>query len=241
MRANLKLCSAVAVATFVVVLSFVMPTTANAFTTNLVAGQSINLATLIDNSWSVEIGDKIFGDFSFAYFELGAADVALAASNVNVKALTGSVGFGLEFQQPLIAVNDKKKMITFDYTAMVDTNFANLISGVTLAITGAKGGAGTGNVNENAYSDIWGGTLVQNLQAALGGVLSTTNSIAPPLNKLWIAKDVTVDAHNGGPSSFASISIIDQRFIQIPEPSTIFLAGLGLLGVVAVKRKHNKS
>jgi hypothetical protein len=237
MRGNQKLFSTVSVSALVVMLVFLAPTSTRAFTTNLNTGESINLATLIDNSWSVEVGDKVFGDFSFVYQELGAPDIALAASNVNIKALGGLIGFGLEFQQPLIAVNNKTKLINFQYTAMVDTNYVNLISGIRLAITGSKGGAGSGNVVEDVFNDSFGGTLVGHLTNNLGGVISSATNISPAVVKLWVEKDVYVSGNNGGATSFATISIIDQRFEQIPEPSTMFLVGLGLLGAVVLKRK----
>ena len=148
MRGDQKLLSIVAVTSVVVVLLFSGPTVARANTTNLNAGESINLKTLIDNTLSVEIGDKIFGDFAFTYNDFGASDIDLVASNVTIKALAGSVGFGLEFQEPLSTLFPKTKDVTFQYTAMVDTNYSNLISGIYLNITGSHSGAGTGVVNE---------------------------------------------------------------------------------------------
>jgi hypothetical protein len=238
MRGNQKLFSTVAVSALVAVFLCSAPTITRAVTTNLNPGEAINLATVIDNGLSVEVADKIFGDFSFAYLELGAPDVALAASNVNVRALSNGFGFGLEFQQPLIAVNDKAKEITFQYTAMVDPNYNNLISDIHLSITGSKGGAGTGSVGEDVFNDSFGGTLVGHLTNNLGGVISSSTNIVPPVTKLWISKDVMVSGNNGGPSSFATISVIDQTFSQVPEPSTVLLVGLGLLGVVAVNRRR---
>jgi hypothetical protein len=238
MRGNQKVFTTMAVSALVVMFLFSAPTTARAVTTNLTAGQSINLKTLIDNSLSVEIGDKVFGDFSFAYLELGAPDVALAASNVNVRALSNDIGFGLEFLEPLIAVNNKSKQVIFQYTAMVDTNYSNLISDIHLAITGSRGGAGTGTVGEDVFNDSFGGTVVGHVQNALGGVLSGTTNIVPAVTKLWVSKDVMVSGNNGGPTSFATITVIDQTYSQIPEPSTVLLVGLGLLGVVAVNRKR---
>lgn len=237
MRGKQNLFSTVAVSAVAVVLLFSGPTTARADTTNLNTGESINLATLIDNSLSVQIGDKVFGDFAFSYFDYGAPDTDLAASNVVVKALSNNFGFGLQFQEPLFALNTKTKDVEFKYTAMVATNSSDLISGMLLGITGNAGGAGTGTVAEDAFSDTWGGTLVGSLAAAVPSPLSDTNSLTPALTKLWIQKDVQVSGNNGGGGSFATITILDQTFSQIPEPSTVLLVGLALLGVVALKRR----
>ena len=238
MRGNQKLFCAVAVVAVTVVLLFSAPTTARAFTTNLNEGETINLGTVVTNGWSVEVGDKIFSDFAFSYNDFGAPDLDLVASNVTLRALTGNVGFGLEFQEPLSALNTKTKDINFQYTAMVDPSTNNLISGIYLNITGSHSGAGTGVVNEVAYSDTFGGTQVAQVGAWLGGTQENSNFLATALSKVWVSKDVEVSGASGGPTSSASISKIDQRFIQIPEPSTLLLVGLGLLGVVAVNRKR---
>jgi len=232
MRKGVRFFSAVAV-----LLLFLVPTISRAVTTNLNAGDSINLATLIDNSLSVQIGDKVFGDFSFSYNDFGAPDTDLASSNINVKALDNDIGFGLEFQEPLIAINTKTKDVKFQYTAMVATNYSNLISDIHLSITGSSGGAGTGTVGEDVFNDNFGGTLVGHVDNALGGTLSSATNVAPPVVKLWVQKDVNVSGNSGGPTSFATITIIDQTFSQIPEPSTLFLVGVGLLGAVTLKRR----
>jgi hypothetical protein len=238
MRGNQKVFTTMAVSALVVMFLFSAPTTARAVTTNLTAGQSINLATVIDNGLSVWIGDKVFGDFFFNYSDLlGSPDVALAASNVNVRALSNDIGFGLEFLEPLIAVNDRMKDITFEYTAAV-TNSSNLISDIHLSITGSANNGGIGTVGENVFSNGFGGTVVGHIENSLpGGPLSSATNIVPAVTKLWVTKDVMVYGGFNGPTSFATITVIDQTFSQIPEPSTVLLVGLGLLGAVALKRK----
>jgi hypothetical protein len=57
------------------------------------------------------------------------------------------------------------------------------------------------------------------------------------VDKLWVQKDI-IATGGGAANGFASISIIDQTFSQVPEPSTVMLVGLGLLGLVAMRRKH---
>jgi hypothetical protein len=239
MRGNQNLFGTVAVSAVAVVLLFSGPTIVRGDTTNLNAGESINLATVINNGLSVQIGDKVFGDFAFTYNDFGAPDVDLVSSNINVKALANDVGFGLEFQEPLIAVNTKTKDVTFQYTAEVAPEYSNLISDIHLLITGSAGGIGSGTVNEVVFNDGFNGTQVGQVGAYVANptsVKESSNNIAPVV-KLWVQKDVAVSGHSGGPGSFATITILDQTFSQIPEPSTVLLVGLGLLGVVALKRK----
>jgi hypothetical protein len=57
------------------------------------------------------------------------------------------------------------------------------------------------------------------------------------VQELWVEKDVTVTG-GANANGFAGISIINQTFSQVPEPSTVLLVGLGLLGMVAVNRKR---
>jgi len=239
MRGNEKRFGTVAVSTMVIVLLFSVPITIRATTTNLNTGESINLATVINNGLSVEIGDKIFADFGFTYNDFGAPDLDLASSNVNVKALSNNTGFGLEFQEPLSAVNTKTKDITFQYTAMVDPNFNNLISDIHLSIVATHSGAGTGVVNEVVYNDAFGGTQVGELDAYVAGPTETSDTLGTQVDKLWVSKFVEVSGHNGGPTSAASITSIDQTFSQmeIPEPGALFLTIVGLLGAVALKRR----
>ena len=160
------------------------------------------------------------------------------SSNITLKALAGNFGFGVEFQEPLIALNTKTKHVTFQYTAEVAPAFTNTfaISDIHLGITGSKGGAGTGTVSEVVFNDAFNGTQVGSLLAALPSPLSVSNDVSPVV-KLWVMKDVWVSGASGGAGSFATITVLDQQFSQIPEPSTVLLVGLGLLGVVALKRR----
>ena len=239
MRGKQNLFSSVAVSAVAVVLLFSGPTIARGTTTNLNEGESINLKTVIDNTLTVAIGDKLFNEFAFSYNDFGATDTDLVSSNINVKALAGNFGFGVEFQEPLAALNAKTKHVTFQYTAEVAPAYTNTfaISDIHLGITGSKGGAGTGTVNEVVFNDAFNGTQVGSLYAFLPSTLSVSNDIVPTVVKLWVMKDVWVSGASGGPGSFATITVLDQQFSQIPEPSTVLLVGLGLLGAVALKRR----
>jgi len=237
MTGKLKVFAAMAISALVAVLLFLIPTTASAVTTNLNAGESVNLLTLIDSSLSVQIGDKVFGDFFWNdTYDSGAPD--MAASNVNVKALLNlnDIGLRLEFL-PVTAGPGEFKDFVFEYTVAV-TNSPNLISDMHLSIDGTAGGSAFASVGETAHVGGLGGTIVGSLGTNLFAGDPTPIDVATNLDyavtKLWIEKDVTLY----GPDDSVAITSIDQTFSQIPEPSTALLVGLGLLGAVAANRKR---
>ena len=239
MRGDQKLFSTVVVSAIAAALLFSEPTIVTADTTNLNAGETINLTTLIDNGLSVQIGDKVFGDFYWNdTSNSGAPD--MAASNVNLRALSNlnDIGFRMEFQLPLTAGADENKDFLFEYTAAI-TNSSNLISDIHLSVTGDTGGFGFASLAETAYANGRGAGDVGQLDAFLGALFppesaTSATNLNYSVTKLWITKDVVVYGYD----DHASISAIEQTFSQIPEPSTALLVGLGLLGVVAVNRQR---
>ena len=218
------------------VFLFSTTTVVRAQTTNLTGGQTISLATVIDNGLGVQIGDKLFRDFFFSYIDtdLITSD-DLTRSNVVLTALVNNIGFGVSFQQPLLAIGPVIKDIVFKYSVTV-TDPTNSISDIHLDITGSAGFGGLGTVGENVFVGGFGGTQVGSIQASIPGTQTSATNIVPSVTELWVQKDVIVSGGNAA-NGFASITVIDQTFSQVPEPSTMLLVGLGLLGMVAVKRK----
>ena len=236
MTTNQKMFTTMAASALVAVLFFSTPATSSATTTNLTTGQTINLGTVIGSNLGVQIGDKLFQDFFFSYLDTDGLNNDLIASNVNLTALSNNIGFGVSFTQPLLALGPVIKDIVLKYSVTVtDPNF--LISDIHLSITGSAGNGGLGTVGEDAFVGGFGASNVGHLQASIpvssGDI--TNADIIPPVVKLWVQKDVIVTGGNNA-NGFASITIIDQTFSQVPEPSTALLVGLGLLGVVALKR-----
>jgi hypothetical protein len=144
------------------VLLFSTPTTAKAQTiTNMTAGGSISLYSVIDSNLEVQVGDKLFGNFFFSYNDTsGGSQVPVTESNVTLSTISNVIGFGLQFSQPLLAVGPIVKDIVFEYSAQVVQPSSNMISDIHLSITGTDGNGGVGSVGETAYVGGFGGTTV---------------------------------------------------------------------------------
>jgi len=219
-------------------------------TTNLSNGGSINFTALVGPSGdSVQIGDKLFGNFAFQYVDTdGNMGDDLSASALVLSSLSNGVGFGVSIQLPLVATGVTIKDVTLQFTATVlDPN--QQISDVHLSFTGSASGLGIAEVSESIFTNGFGNGTLASLsltRTASGFTPASGDSVALlPVteSKIWIEKDVIVsgnpNAVNDGnpPTDFASITIINQSFSQIPEPSTILLALAGLSTFAFLKRR----
>jgi hypothetical protein len=221
--------------------------------TNLSGGASVNFSNLVANSqWtglSVMIGDKLFGNFGFQYLDTdGNAGDDLVPADLVLSALSNQVGFGVTIQLPLVAQGPVIKDLVLQFTAQV-TNSFNLISDVHLDFTGFASGLGQANVSESIFTNGFGTGQLASLGLNLNSSGYFPNSgqtntvLIPPQSKIWIEKDIFVsgnpdDVNDGNPpNDLASISIINQTFSQIPEPSTMALLGTGMAGLLVVRRR----
>jgi hypothetical protein len=205
--------------------------------TNLNPGQTINLSELVNTNLSgVEIGDKLFGDFSVSF----SANNGFTCADLQLTALSNQIGFGISFTGPMSALGNVTKDVVFRFSVAV-TNSSQLISDVHLDYNGVVTGAGFSSVVEDVFTGGFGGTLIDQINAFnLGGTneqLSTAADLPTPEQKIYIEKDVVFGGGADGNQNSSFISIIDQTFSQVPEPSTIFLSFAGLATLLFVKRR----
>ena len=194
-------------------------------------GPSYSLTSLT-NGGDILVGDKDFSNF----FTSGDP----YASNITVTAfIDGGGNYGIEFGGGFVAYDN---LMDFQIGYMVAvTNSANLISGAALAFNGAVvgGGAGLAEVVEQVITNMdrtnpYGQMAVYATPSS--EALSTNMDINPPQSYLDLGKDILVDSFTI--TAYSSISTIDQSYMQIPEPLTIVLVGLGLFGGLAVLRRR---
>jgi len=235
---------------FSTILLGIAATSSWAQVTNLSGGGSINFSALVGtNATSVQIGDKLFSNFGFSYVDTdGNMGDDLVASDLVLSALSNQVGFGVTIQLPLVATGTTIKDVTLMFSAAV-TNSNMLISDVHLSFTGSASGNGLAEVSESIFTNGFGTGNIANLNLSEAGAtapLQTGQSTAIFSNaqsKIWIEKDIFVsgnpdDVSDGNPpSDFAAITIINQTFSQIPEPSTIVLSLAGMVSFLFVRRR----
>lgn len=220
------------------------PSFATIQVTNLTDGSSISLSNLVGTTLYVQVGDKLFGNFSFSPLSTGATQ--LVPGDLAVFGLTNQLGFGFSIQLAGFAAQGlDSNDIRLCFTAQV-TNPFNLISGVDLSINGLATGYGNANVSENVYSQGLGAGSVANLFANINASSSTLESFATlsqPQSMVWIEKDIAVSGNPGGIfdtnplNDFAQISIIDQTFAEIPEPGSMALLAVGVAALLIVRRR----
>lgn len=218
--------------------------------TNLSNGGSINFSSLVGPSgYAVQIGDKLFDDFSFQYVDtdLNMGD-DLPASALVLSSLSNGVGFGVSIQLPLVATGITIKDVTLQFTATaLDPN--QKISDVHLTFVGTASGNGISEVSESIFTNNFGIGNIANLSVTRTASGFTPGSgedvavLSQAQGKIWIQKDVFVSGNptaipdGNSPSDFASLTIINQTFSQIPEPSTMALAVAGLASFLFIRRR----
>jgi len=235
---------AAVVAGFIIaVTSLVVPS--QAAVTNLNPGESINLATIISQGLSVQIADKLFADFQLSYSDNnGNLFDDVKAQQINLTALSNSIGFGIRISNAWKASGTTIEDTIFAYSVLVtDSNFA--ISDAHMTYNGVSGLGAFSSVTEQFFTGGFGVGSVGLIEVHNDGGtdVKREDSILfdSTFSQLWVEKNIHLegpgDGYNGG---FATISIIDQTFSQVPEPTTAMLT-LGSIGALLMMRKRSRT
>lgn len=218
-------------------------------------GNATMMTELLAGS-SIQVGDKLFSDWSYeviqSFSTLTFEDVSIFdVSTIEVIGLgADDMNPGIRFQTasgaPAFSVDDFN-LLDVEFTFKVSVlNPLYQIDSVSLAVDGLIEGEDSSvaigddiATNSAALDPLSGGNVTSFdpwVAVSSPGPLNGSDSASfDPLSEIWVKKDIFL-ASDGG---IVNVNWIDQNFHQtaVPEPTTMLLMGVGLLGICGVTRK----
>ncbi len=186
--------------------------------------------------------DSADGTLTFSNFDAivtGALSDDL--SNYEVTALT--TGFRLTGAFLVADGNIGDMVLSFTATAdagLQITNARLFFNGSFNGGDGVPPGLGAG-VTETIFAG-GSGDPIANLSVAASSQgfekLVDTEALNPAQESIDVLKDIALSSFAGGDGSVTHISIVDQTFTVTPEPGTLLLGAMGLVGLADLGRKR---
>jgi hypothetical protein len=199
------------------------------------SSHAVLLTDLLQPGATLQQGDKIFGNFTWVG-PTGPAGFTVTGIG------DGTSGdlYGIEIGGGLLQLGIGTSDWRLGYSVTIAPGYNNYISDIHQYANFNGTPGSLVNISEDVL-DGPGGTLVASSHVGEGinstfidptdppAELNDILVLGTPLKTVWVKKDIFLSGF--GPNEYAVTSIIDQRYSQVPEPTTAgcFLLGLGAL------------
>jgi hypothetical protein len=198
----------------------------------------LTLQDLIDlGSTGIQIDDKVFYDFTYGGTASGGAAV-IPASGIGVTPLTTPYNPGLQFQAAwAVSAGQTLDSAISYYVKVLPGGYAIKDVSASMAGYGFTDGGVVG-VGETVALDT---TTIANVvlhSDSTGTVDYASATFSPTYGPLFVTKDIGLAGHTDG---FATVSVVTNRFSEVPVPPTALLLGSGLLGLVGFRFRKNRA
>ncbi|HOL27514.1 MAG TPA: PEP-CTERM sorting domain-containing protein, partial [Phycisphaerae bacterium] len=193
------------------------------------------LKDLIDTNGSITFGNLTFSDFGWSIDTVtsqGNYVADPARIDVSGRTLNGMDGLRFSGGMAAIATVNPDSQLHARITYKVTATPPFLLHDVELGFNGRTTLDGSAVVLEevrDASDALLGSAFVQALSP-----LTASAILSADVQSAWITKQIDLW---GGQSGTSTISIIDQAFSVIPEPSTVAAIGLGTFILLQIRRR----
>jgi hypothetical protein len=201
------------------------------------SGVTDNGTTYFGGGYSCTIGDLLFSNFSYT----PSGTNPISAGQITVNAVTND-GIGLAFHAPWSAAAGMTTDGTIDFEVTV-LGGGSVLEDFGLAQTSGVSGDGSASVAENGCGPApclaTGGSIYVLTFQDSGARSAQGETTFSPVNSVEVEKDISVNGNSG----FATISVVQDTFSQVPEPLSMGLmgGGLALLGLSRLRRRSKKA
>ena len=203
--------------------------------------RALTLQDLVSGDTLTTSNGLFFHDFSLEI--TGHLSTSLSASDLSILTLPD----GFRMVGPISAADGEVGNVLISYRVDSNLPIAPIIAASIVSNVAASGVGAQAAVDEFILS-IPGGVPIALLSAFDTGGTSGTpmfsdEAIFSPMPALKVEKSILVDSSllGGGFGGSARLSVVDQRFEVVPEPTPLVLMSLGLLGLAGAGRRPRQA